>query len=271
MMKIKKRIFTLLSVLLLCGMMVLPVFAQESLPRLVDNADLLTTGEENELLAKLDEISERQQVDVVVVTTDSLGGKSPMEYADDFYDENGYGFGESYDGILLLISMEERDWYITTTGYGITAITDAGREYISDQFLADLSNGDYEKAFTIYAKLCDEFIAQARTGEPYDVGNMPREPFPVIEYMGIALVIGFIAALVATGMMKGQLRTVRSQAAAGNYVKKNSMNVTERHALFLYRHVTRSAKPKSNDSGGGGSTTHTSSSGRTHGGGGGKF
>ncbi|MDD7113688.1 MAG: TPM domain-containing protein [Lachnospiraceae bacterium] len=42
------------------------------MPRLTDEADLLTDAEEEELLTKLDEISERQQCDVVVATVNSL-------------------------------------------------------------------------------------------------------------------------------------------------------------------------------------------------------
>ena len=93
-------------------------FATEYMPRLVDKAELLSDSEKTELLYTLDEISERQQVDVVVLTVPSLEGASPMEYADDFYDNNGYGFGDNHDGILFLISMEERDWYISTTEIG---------------------------------------------------------------------------------------------------------------------------------------------------------
>ena len=37
-------------------------------PRLADQEELLTTEEQEELLARLDEISERQQCDVVIVT-----------------------------------------------------------------------------------------------------------------------------------------------------------------------------------------------------------
>lgn len=54
------------------------------LPRLVDRAVLLSELEEEELEARLDEISERQQADVVVVTVNSLDGKSAQDYADDF-------------------------------------------------------------------------------------------------------------------------------------------------------------------------------------------
>lgn len=237
--------------------------------RLVDNANLLSDGEETTLLAKLDEISERQLADIVVVTVNSLDGKSPMEYADDFYDYNGYGFGEDKDGVLLLVSMEDRDWYITTTGFGITAITDAGIDYISEKFLSDLSDGNYAEAFSTYAQLCDEFITQAKTGEPYDVGNMPKEPFNIAWSIFVAFIIGIVVAVIITNIMKKQLKTVRFQSAADNYVRCGSMQVIESNDLFLYTHIDRRLKPKDNDSGG--SSTHTSSSGTTHGGGGGKF
>ena len=270
----KKKIFTVLFTLFLFMVSSMPSFAAEDMPRLVDNADLLTSSEESTLLSKIDEISERQQTDIVVVTVNTLDGKTPMEYADDFYDYNGYGFGDDADGILLLISMEDRDWYITTTGYGITAITDAGREYISKKFRSDLSKGKYAAAFTTYAELCDEFITQAKTGTPYDVGNLPKEPFDFGMSIIIALVIGLAVAFFVTNIMKKQLKTVQLQYEAKKYIKDNSMNVTEHNDLFLYTHVDRYLKAKDDDSKEepkGGSSTHTSSSGRTHGGGGGKF
>ena len=68
--------------------------------------------------------------------------------------------------------------------------------------------------------------------------------------------------------MKSKLKTVRAQAAAGNYLKKDSLTVTERSDLFLYYTVTRTEREKESSSG---SSTHTSSSGTTHGGKSGKF
>ncbi len=112
-----KRIGLIFLTCLLCLSLFVPAMA--SPPLVVDDADLLTDIEEIVLLDKLGEISSRQGMDVVVVTTDSLGGKSPMAFADDYYDYNGY----AEDGILLLISMEERDCWISTAGYGIVAFT----------------------------------------------------------------------------------------------------------------------------------------------------
>ncbi|MCI6651954.1 MAG: TPM domain-containing protein [Ruminococcus sp.] len=265
----KRKLLSVLFAVVICFSAAIPVCAEESLSRLVDNADLLTDSEKTSLLLLLDNISEKQKMDIVVVTTDSLEGYTPQEYADDFFDYNGYGYGENRDGILLLISMEDNDWYISTTGYGITAVTDAGREYMSQQFLSYLSDGDYAEAFSTYAQLCDEFIAMAKAGEPFDVDNLPKEPFKIWFNVLIALGIGFVFAIIVVLYMKSKLKSVRFQPAASSYVRNGSMNITQSGDFFLYSHLDRRAKPKDNDSGG--SSTHTSSSGSTHGGGGGKF
>ena len=216
------------------------------------------------LTQKLDETSERLGCDIVVVTTNTLVGKSPMEYADDYYDYHGY----SQDGALLLISMEDRDWYISTSGECITAITDAGLDYMSERFLNDLSNGKYYKAFNIFADSCEEFIIQARKGNPYDIGNIPKNKTLDEKWIVYALVFGIVAAIIVTGSMKSKLKSVYYRSAA-NYVKSDSLKLTKYDDIFLYSHIDRTERESERSSGG--SSTHTSSSGSTHGGGGGKF
>jgi uncharacterized protein len=258
----KKKFFVAMFALMLCLSLTIPALAAESQPRLEDRADLLNASEERDLLEKLDEISTRQEMDVVVVTIDSLNGVSAMGYADDFYDYKGYAF----DGVLLLVSMEDRDWWISTSGYGETAFTDAGIDHIGELVQVELSDDNYAKAFDIFAEKCDEFITQARSGDPFDTHNLPKEPFDVLIWLIISLVIGLIVALIATGIMRGKLKSVRSKYQASDYVRPGSMNVTMAREFFLYRHVSRTPRPKASSSG-----THISSSGRSHGGGGGKF
>lgn len=236
--------------------------------RLTDQADLLTDSQESSLEKKLDDISEKLDFDVVIVTTDSTGYRTPQAFADDYFDYNGFGMGDDSDGVVLLVSMDDRDWHLSTAGFGITAITDAGVDYISTMFVPYLSDGDYMKAFETYADLCDEFVTKAKSGTPYDVGNMPKKPFDFLKYGRNALIAGVVIALITVEMMRRSLRSVRPQPSAGDYVKNGSMHITKREDRFLYRRVNRRERPKS---GRGGSGTHTSSSGRSHGGGGGKF
>lgn len=242
--------------------------ADRLLPRLVDNADLLDDEEETALLEKLDEISERQKLDVVIATVESMDGATAEAFADDFFDYNGYGFGEERDGILLLISMEERDWAMSTCGYGITAFTDAGLNYISGKFTPKLSDGDYSGAFTVFADLCDDFITQAKTGEPYDTGNLPKGTVSPI-WIPIDLAIGFAIAFIWGRKKKLDLKSVRRKTTATDYTVPGSMRVTLDRERMVNKMVT--TRTIQRDTSSGGSSTHTSSSGTTHGGSSGKF
>lgn len=266
----KKRITAVIFSVLLCFSAAIPSFAAEKSARLNDAANLLSESEKADLLYKLDEISERQQLDITVATVDNLGSyNTASACADDIYDNSGYGFGSERDGILLLISLSDRDWAISTCGYAITVFTDAGADYIGEKITPTLSDGDYAAAFSKYAELCDEFITQAKNEKPYDIENMPRKPLSLI-WIPVSVIIGFIIALIAVGVMKSKLKTVRFKTTANSYLKKGSLNITDSSDLFLYRTVNRTAKPKDNE-GSGGSSTHTSSSGTTHGGSSGKF
>lgn len=254
----------LTSILLaLCLMAVLSLQVLAAPPRLTDNADLLTTGEETALEQKLDDISNRQGIDIVVVTVESTDGAEPVDFADDWFDYNDY----RADGILLLVSMEDSDWHVSTTGYGITAVTDAGLKYMSNEFVPLLSDGDYAEAFDTFADLCDSFITQAKTGDPYDSHNLPKEPFNFVVNLLVCLAIGFVVALIYTSKLKSELITVRKQVKADSYVTPGSLQLTGSRDLFLYTQVTKTERAQSSS----GSSTHTSSSGTTHGGGGGKF
>ena len=254
----KKKILLILLSLVIGLCVSVPAFAAQAdgfaseYERVQDLADLLSDSEEAALLEKLDELCERQKMEIVVLTTDTLEGLAPRDYADDIYDYCDFGYGEDRDGALLLISMEDNDWYISTCGYGITVFTDAGIQYIGEQIKEDLSDGDFSEAFDKFVGLCDDFITQARSGDPYDSHNLPKEPLSLI-WIPISIAVGVCLSFIIVGNMKSKLKTVRFES----------------RDLFLYNTVTRTAKPKNNSSSG--SSTHTSSSGSTHGGGGGKF
>ncbi|NME82087.1 TPM domain-containing protein [Clostridium sp. SM-530-WT-3G] len=235
--------------------------------RIVDNADILTDSEEKSLLSKADEISERQKCDIAIVTVNSIEGKTPTEYTDDFFDYNGYGIGQNKDGILFLIAMNEHEWAISTHGYGITAFTDAGQKYMMKDVITNLSSGKYEEAFSVFLDYCDDYLTQAYTGTPYDSGNLPKEPVSSIWILG-SLCIGAVIAFIILSTWKKQLKTVEMQNCADNYIVPNSFELSYENDVFLYDTIIKVEKPKDNDSG---SSTHTSSSGEEHGGSSGSF
>ena len=74
--------------------------------------------------------------------------------------------------------------------------------------------------------------------------------------------------MLVIGIMVSKLKSVRTETDADNYIKAGSMRVTGSSDMFLYRSVSRRARPKNSS---GGSSTHRSSSGARHSGGGGKY
>ena len=244
--------------------------SERLLPRLMDNAALLTEYESKKLNDLLDKISQKHKFDVTIATLNFLDTRSAVEYADDWFDYNGYGMGNDYSGILFLISMGERDWAISTHGYGLTAFTEAGQEILIDDILGDISGGYYNDAFISFAKNCDDFLTKAENGTPYDKGNAPKKPLPTFYYI-ISLIIALITGFAGAGALKSQLKSVQKQVGADNYSIKNSLSIPGRNEIFLFSNVSKTARPKETSSSSSRSSSHTSSSGRTHGGSSGKF
>jgi len=253
------------------------------LSRVVDQAGLLTFEEISDLEARAGRIVAEYGFDVVIVTARGLDGKTRAAYADDFYDYNGYGVGPDADGILILVSEEGR--WMSTCGYGITAFTDHNIQVIGQEIGPIFDRGRVYEGFSTFLTRVEECLVWARSGAYEDA---PAEPpsyssdSPAYRYgpdMGKVLLIGggigLVIALIVVSIMKAGMKTARPQAAAHDYVRKDSFRLIQQGDLFLYSNTVRKLKPQDDNNtrsgggfGGGGSSTHTSSSGRTHGGGG---
>ena len=252
---------------------------------LVDEADLLTASEEQELLAGLEAFREEQDFDIVVITVYSLDGHGIVEYADRFFDENGYGGGDDYDGALIIVSTEYRDWTMITSGYGITAITDYSLDDMEEAILPDLSGGNYLKAFETFADKCAYCVREARSGNIIDEyieepsgnqsggtqgGTQSKGKFPWAVNAGISGIIGIVSSLFVNGRKKAELKTVRNKTQAKDYMRAGSLDLRDHRDRFLYSTVSRTPIRKDDDDSKGhfrGSTIRRAPSGRIHGGG----
>ena len=239
---------------------VLPAKAESNLSRVEDYADLLTDYEEEYLRDFLDQKSNYLNFDIVIVTTNSVGGKSSQAYADDFYDYNGYGMGANYDGVLLLVNMEYREWYISTTGYGMEAISNSEVDEIGEEVAYYLSYGEYAEGFQVFGDLVQREVERAHDSETIEFGE-------ALGRLAIAVVIGMVLAFIPVSIMKKQLNNVEAKEEASDYVRKDKIAITEQRDLYLYRNISRRKRPQNNSNGG----SHIGSSGRSHGGGGGRF
>ena len=238
----------------------------------IDDAGLLTEDEITSLEEKIANVYNELSFTIVIHTCDTYGGKDVVSYADDYYDYNGY----PNDGCVFVINMTERDYYTSTKGYGITALTDyaIGDENgtINREIQPLLSDGDYYEAFDTYIDRVGEYVKEAKTDAPYDTNHKVAiywGDFWKVELVIIA--IALVLALSFSKMKVDQLKTAKIATEAKSYEVPGSLNLTDARDVFVTTTISKTKKSTEQPRSGGGSSTHSSSSGSSHGGGGGKF
>ncbi|MGI5977853.1 MAG: TPM domain-containing protein [Candidatus Limivicinus sp.] len=244
--------------------------------RLVDEAGLLDEKEEKKLLKKLDKLSEKYEADIVAVTVNSIGDSDAMEYAIKFYEENGYGFGENRDGIIYLISMENRDFGIAACGIGQKGLSKFCYTFLVNHTKTDLGSGKYYRAFSDYARIAGDIFKGMRDGRPCSKNNPPRDIFNWIYPILYPFIFLFIFGLIGVSRAN-KLKSASAKKDAADY--KESFNLSSSNDEFISSYETERYAPhveSSDDSGGssGGSSytgSYTSSSGNIYSGGSGKF
>lgn len=236
----KRKILSLAAVLLMCMLLTLSVYAAPAEEFVMDEADLLSDSEEAALSARLQQISTAYQAQIVVATLDALGNESIDGFINFIYDDLELGYGSTYDGVLLLVCMDPREYRILTNGMADAAIGDSGIKSIGDLIVSDLSDGYYADAFHTFADECEYYLDGHINGYPFQAGMN----------LIIALVIGVVIGVVVALILKGQLKSVRQQRQANVYMKPGSMNLTVSNDLFLYRTVNRQRKQTSSGSSG---------------------
>ncbi len=283
----KRNILFLTFLMIMTLLLSLGVYADDPI-YLRDNAGLLAEDDAAALQAHLLAVSDQVQANIVVITVDSLDGKSAQDYADDTYDEDttsGWRYGE--DGALFLIAMDERQWAISTSGACIQFLHEGALDHMEETIVPYLSDGDYYQAFVTFADLTADYcffepndVPAGYHADPYYRSDAPYDarsdvPYEVaglspLGFLPVALLVGFLLALLPLSSMKSQLHSVKMQSGAWAYQKSDGLRVTHAKDLFLYRHVTKKPIPRDDPprSGGGhgGGRIHTSSSGRSHGG-----
>ena len=242
--------------------------------RVYDYAEVLSKEEENALTKLIAECERRAKCDIILVTINEEMGKDDRTWtynmvnrADDFYDENQFGYNEPFgDGVLFLDNWykdeegSQQGAWLSTSGKMEWIIGESEENTVWDAFDAGLEDSaakGYEKAIRQIAKLGERGMEKE------------LEPFPWYAVWILPLIVSLIYALVNMKQAPG-VDTTDSLT----YVAGRKPNLIRREDQFLRKSVSKvkietESSSGSNRSGGGGSYGHhTSSSGHSHGGGG---
>lgn len=232
-----------------------------------DFAGLLQDYQVEVLHNKLKELND--EYGVIIVTTDNVNNLSTRDYADDFYDYNNF----KKDGILLLIDMENREVYISTTYYGQILVDNSRVDDILDEITPKLSSSNYYDACSSFIEMVEEYI---KDGPSYAMKNCE-----IINSYGdyscpkmlpvFGIILGcLIFSIIITFIITRKYKKIVLAKNANYYLKNGEIVLGNKMDNFINTHTSRVYINRSSSSSGGGSS-HRSSSGRSHGGGGRRF
>ncbi len=253
----KNRILTVVLAAVMLIVMMCSFASAESVC-IMDGAGLLKSTEVDSLKLKIVELRNTYGLDIAIVTTNSTNGKKMYDYCEDLYQRYGLGVGERKDGVMLLIDMSDRGYYV----YGFGPIGNRVEGGIKDSaFTPSLSEARYAKAFM-------EFLNQvkfeaSRIPASYREGKGSAYAMDrVKEILPVLLIAGAVVALIVVLVLRGKMKTANGKRNATDYMVPDSFRLDRALDLYLYTTTTRT-KIESSSSGsrGGGGGSHGSGHG----------
>lgn len=262
-----KRLLSALAALCLLAALSVPVFALDS-SYLRDEADLLTSEEEQLLSEMMEDIGAEYGCGMYFVSVEdhSVYGETPYDAAVQLYIEQTLYGDMPKDGILLMLSMQARDYSLITYGeYAEAVFTDEAMWRLEDRFLQYFRMNDWENGVEYYlidgADLLSDYRVDMtdRYGEGYESFYEPGVPDIVVRAnrvqpeIWLGVVIGCPAiALVVCLIMKAGMRTARRATHADDYIPAGGVNLRVKQDLFTHTTTRVVHHPKSNGTSGGG-------------------
>ena len=210
--------------------------------KIFDEAGLLTAQEEAKLQQRCIDIAMKTNVDITIVTTDETGGLTSKQYAEQYYVNHGFGYDSSPgNGILLLIDMDNRYAWITTSGTVKTYITDEKSVDITDSISSKLTKKDYYAA-------CNKYLDKVAYALPGGMTEMDK----FLDHLFICLLIATGAGVAVVAVMMYNAKA-RMTVGSNTYVNEQEFDVLEKSDVYINTTVVRhKIQTNSGSSGGGG-------------------
>lgn len=223
-----------------------------------DLSDQLSYEEWAELEARASDISQRHGCGVYAAFVDDFteygGGNDVYKTTYQLYHASELGMGADRDGIIILLSMDDRDYAMFVYGdHAEYAFDRYGQKELEDAFLGYFGDNDWYGGVSHYLDTCDEYLTRAEEGKPVRKNTLP-----------IYIIVVAASCAIAGGiclMLKWQMKTVHKKAEANEYVAAGGLNLTKQYDRYTHTTETRrkihddsdSDSGTSSCSGGGGS------------------
>ena len=282
-----KKLSAFFAAVLLLFVLCVPAMAQETEQFVFDPDGYLDEDAVNTLNTAAEQVSRQYDCGVYLAVFSNMGdyGFSDIEsFGEEVYRSFELGYSEGGDGILLVMSMEDRDYDLTAYGdYANYAFTDYAKSELADYFLDNFRNNDWAGGFARYILGCEKLLDTAASGEPLDISysddvsyvagygyttDTPKSlSSRITDTLPIGLIVGVIVGFIRCAILKGKMKSAVAATQADDYVCEHGVEMRAvmdqfTHTTVVRQHINRDSGSRSGGGGGGG--THVNSGGFSH-------
>ena len=164
-----------------------------------DYANVLSIETKNYIINKSLELYDKDKTQVVVSIVNSLDGLTVEEYALEMFREFGIGDKELNNGILLLLSVGDREVRIEV-GYGLEGVINDGKagRILDNYMIPDLRNNNWDSAIKKgYDAIVNEINTPGILGLEHNNFEYSNEEPDLAIIIGIIIVFIIINSLIA--------------------------------------------------------------------------
>lgn len=223
--------------------------AGETIGYVTDTAGLLTAAQRQQLEETAQNISDKHGFGVYLITVDSFRDVTDsydvFDGATTLYNKYDLGVGDEKKGLLLLLSMNGRDFSLVTySDYGNYVFDEATREGMTSWFLDNFADDDWFGGFADYLAVSDEVLVEGPDKLQSEITGMTGIIFL------FPLIVSAVVISILGRKMKSVAKAVQAEAYAGG-----GLNLTRSHDQFTHSTETRRKRKEESDdtrSGGGG-------------------
>ena len=131
----------------------------QNIDPIIDNAGLLSAKEKANLGTRIKKIAAKYNFNLIILTEKSIGGEDPIDYSWNFLDSHNL-YGETWDGCLLLVSTEDRDYAFTASGRGDKILTNDLYDKMENDVVSYLKKNNYAGAFEAFIRTWEKLLAR---------------------------------------------------------------------------------------------------------------
>lgn len=224
----------------------------EPIGYVTDTAGIMTAAERQSLAQAAQAVSEAYGFGVYIITVESFrdatGCSDVFDGASALYRTYELGDGDEHRGVLLLLSMAERDYsLITYSDYGNFVFDEDTREEMTYSFWDDFRHDDWYTGFADYIDACDAVLS----------GGADKVSGEIAVKTGIIFLVPLVVAAIVILILNAKMKSVAKATQAEVYAG-DGLHLTASYDRFTHSTQVRHKRQTQSSGGGGGGRSRSS-------------